>query len=78
LVQFVIVRLVTSQWLEGATFVSVLLKLTNQETLVLTATVKVVFMVVSVLSARDVALVRVLLYPCPLTAVPVVAQSVPV
>jgi hypothetical protein len=53
------VRLVTSQWLEGATFASVLLKVTSQETLVLTLTLKLPLAVVSVLSAADDAFVSV-------------------
>ena len=49
------VRLVDSQWLEPVTLLSVLVKVTSQETLVLVLTVKVVLFVVSVLSAADVA-----------------------
>ncbi len=72
-VQLVMVRLVTSQWLELATLASVLVKVTSQETLVLAATVKVVLLVVSV--AGDAASESVVEYNCPLTAEPEVAPQ---
>src|SRR6266545_3121642 len=52
-VQFVMVRLVDSQWLEPLTLGSLLVKVTSQETLVLVVTVKDVLVVVS--DAGDVA-----------------------
>ena len=45
--QFVMVRLVTSQWVEPVTLLSVLANVTNQDTLWLVPTVKVVLLVVS-------------------------------
>ena len=71
--QLVMVRLVTSQWLELATLVSVLVKVTSQETLVPTVTLKVVLLVVSV--AGDAASDSVVEYSCPLTAEPEVAPQ---
>ena len=59
------VRDVDSQWLEPGTFGSVLMKVTNHDTAVLVLTVNVVLLVVSVLSAADVALVSVFEYSCP-------------
>lgn len=69
------VRLVTSQWFEPDTLVSVLVKFTSQETLVLVLTVKVELVVVSVLSAAVVAFVSVFVYSWPLTAEPEVAPQ---
>jgi hypothetical protein len=51
------VRLVDSQWVEPVTLGSVLVKVISQEVLVLAPTLKVVLLVVSVLSAAEVALV---------------------
>jgi hypothetical protein len=54
------VRLLDSQWLDPATFESVLLKLTFQDTLELKVTEKVELFVASVRAAAVVALVSVL------------------
>jgi hypothetical protein len=69
------VRLVDSQWLEPATFASVLVNVTFQETLVLVVTVKDELLVVSDLAAAVVAFVSVFVYSCPLTAEPDVAPQ---
>ena len=55
--QFVMVRLVTSQWVEPITLESLLVNVTSQETLRLLSTTKVELLVVSV--AGDVAFVSV-------------------
>ena len=69
------VRLVDSQWLEGPTLGSLLVNVTSQDTAVLALTVKVALLVVSVLSAADVAFVSVFVYSCPLTEEPEVAPQ---
>ena len=60
------VRLVDSQSLEPVTFVSVLVNVTSQDTAVLALTVKVALLVVSVVSAADVAFVSVFVYADPI------------
>src|SRR5262245_7688536 len=57
-VQLFMDRLVTSQWEDPATLGSVLVKVTSQETLSLALTRKVELLVVSFVSAAEVAFVR--------------------
>ena len=73
--QLLMVRFVTSQWLEPVTLGSVLLNVISHDTFAVALTLKVPLLVVSVVSAADVALVRVFWYSCPLTAVPEVAPQ---
>src|SRR6516225_3596970 len=67
------VRLVTSQWLEPATFGSELAKVTSQDTLSLRVTLKEVLLVVSV--AVDPVPVSVSEYSCPTIAEPEVVPQ---
>src|SRR6516164_10229268 len=71
------VRVVDSQWLDGATLLSLLVNVTSHEygPALPASTVNVVLFVVSVLSAADVAFVSVFVYSCPLTALPEVAPQ---